>query len=174
MSCDVAAHQLVFDDTQLITFDTNYKVNPPLRTAADQQALRTGLADGTIDAIVSAHQPQDEENKKCEFDLAAFGLLGLPAVLPTLSKVVSDELPWALLIEKLTTQPRQLLKRSVPSIEPGAVANLTVFDPGAQWEWNAQNHHSRAINHPWYGQALTGQVQAVFHQHQHYLAQVAV
>lgn len=118
---------------QLTTFDTNYKVNPPLRSLNDQRALRQGLADGTIDAIVSAHQPQDEENKKCEFDLAAFGMLGLSAVLPTLSRLVNDRMEWPLLIEKLTSQPRRLLKQTLPEIKEGALANLTVFDPTASW-----------------------------------------
>ena len=171
VSCDVAAHQLVFDDTQLTTFDTNYKVNPPLRSLDDQRALRQGLVDGTIDAIVSAHQPQDEENKKCEFDLAAFGILGLPAVLPTLSRLMDDGMELPLLVEKLTTQPRRLLKQTIPEIKKGVPANLTVFDPKATWDWNAKNHFSKSFNHPWYGQELTGRVLGTFHRHEHYLAE---
>ena len=170
VSCDVAAHQLMFDDSQLATFDTNFKVNPPLRSLEDQRALVEGLVDGTIDVIVSAHQPQDEESKKCEFDLAEFGIIGLPAVLPTISRVASSGgATLATLIEKLTVNPRQLLKRPLPKIKEGEVANLTVFDPSAPWTWNQKNHLSKSYNHPWYGTELTGRVMGIFHQHQHYL-----
>ena len=171
VSCDVAAHQLVFDDSRLTTFDTHFKVNPPLRSLDDQRALVAGLADGTIDIIVSAHQPQDEEGKKCEFDLAEFGMLGLPAVLPVISRLAtSGEVPLATLIEKLTVHPRRLLKQPIPQIGEGEVANLTVFDPTVKWTWNAATHFSRSYNHPWYGTELTGRVVGVFHQRQHYLA----
>ena len=170
VSCDVAAHQLVFDDSQLASFDTNYKVNPPLRTSEDRQALIDGLVDGTIDVIVSAHQPQDEESKKCEFDQAEFGMLGLPAVLPVISRLASSDVALPDLIEKLTIRPRQLLKRPVPAIGEGQPANLTVFDPTATWRWDRNNHLSKSVNHPWYGSELTGKVMGVFHQHRHYLA----
>ena len=170
VSCDVAAHQLVFDDAQLASFDTNYKVNPPLRSEEDQQALIEGLMDGTIDVIVSAHQPQDEESKKCEFDQAEFGVLGLPAVLPVLSRLAASGRDLSLLIEKLTIRPRQLLQLPLPVLKEGEMANLTVFDPTARWEWMPTNHFSKSYNHPWYGTELTGQVRGVFNRHQHFLA----
>ena len=170
VSCDVAAHQLVFDDSPLVSFDTNFKVNPPLRTPADQQALLEGLSDGTIDVIVSAHQPQDEESKKCEFDQAEFGMLGLPAVLPVVSQLVTSGAALPMLIEKLTTNPRQLLKQKLPKIREGEMANLTIFDPTMVWRWDEATHFSKSVNHPWYGTELTGKVIGVFHQHQHYLA----
>ena len=80
VSCDVAAHQLVFDDSALADFDTNLKVNPPFRSPDDVAALWAGLADGTIDAIVSDHTPQDAESKNLEFDQAEFGIIGLETV----------------------------------------------------------------------------------------------
>ena len=174
ISCDVAAHQLVFDDSLLASFDTNYKVNPPLRSSKDQRALIEGLTDGTIDVIVSAHQPQDEESKKCEFDQAEFGMLGLPAVLPVISRLVSSGVSLPNLIEKLTTYPRRLLKQPLPKIEEGQMANITVFDLTTVWTWNRANHFSKSINHPWYGSELTGKAVGVFHQHQHYLADETV
>ena len=175
VSCDVAAHQLVFDDSQLATFDTNFKVNPPLRLVADQRALVEGLADGTIDVIVSAHQPQDEESKKCEFDQAEFGMLGLPTVLPIMSQLAaSKNIPLTTLLEKLTTNPRRLLKQPLPKIQEGEAANLTVFDPTAVWRWDQAAHFSKSYNHPWYGSELTGRVIGVFHRHQYYLAEESV
>ena len=170
VSCDVAAHQLVFDDSPLVRFDTHYKVNPPLRSPEDQQALMAGLTDGTIDVIVSAHQPQDEESKKCEFDQAEFGMLGLPAVLPVISRLAASGVALPMLIEKLTLHPRRLLKQPLPKVREGEVANLTVFDPTASWTWDQPNHFSKSYNHPWYGSELTGRVMGVFHRHQHYLA----
>ena len=170
VSCDVAAHQLVFDDQELLTFDTNYKVNPPLRSPDDQRALRAGLADGTIDAIVSAHRPHDEEGKKCEFDQAEFGMLGLPAVLPVVSQLVREGASLPKLIDCLTNQPRQLLRFNLPEVKVGQPANLTVFDPTARWTWDRTTNFSKSVNHPWYGRELTGRVWGVFHQRQHYLA----
>ncbi len=170
VSCDVAAHQLVFDDASLLSFDTNYKVNPPLRSLADQRALRAGIADGTIDAIVSAHRPQDEEGKKCEFDLAEFGMLGLPAVLPVVSQMVREGASLSKLVECLTKRPRQLLRLRLPEIKAGELANLTVFDSTTNWTWDRTTNLSKSANHPWYGRELIGKVLGVFHQQQQYLA----
>ncbi len=166
----MAAHQLVFDDSHLLSFDTNYKVNPPLRSLDDQRALREGIADGTIDAIVSAHRPQDEESKKCEFDLAEFGMLGLPAVLPTISQLAREGVAWPRLIDCLTNRPRQLLKFALPPIKQGEPANLTVFDPTLKWTWDRTTNFSKSTNHPWYGREVTGRVLGVFHQGQQYVA----
>ncbi|MEQ9439124.1 MAG: dihydroorotase [Cyclobacteriaceae bacterium] len=169
ITCDVAAHQLVMDDRLLSGFDTNYKVNPPLRTEQDRQALLEGLKDGTIDVIVSSHQPQDTESKRCEFDLAEFGMLGLPTFLPALVQVVSDALPWWSLLDRCTHLPRELLKLPLPKVAEGEVANLTVFDPTRVWDFTETNSPSKSANHPWWQQSLTGRVLATFHQRQHYL-----
>ena len=127
------------DDRLLSDFDTNYKVNPPLRTEQDRQALLEGLKDGTIDVIVSSHQPQDTESKRCEFDLAEFGMLGLPTFLPALAQVVSETLPWPSLLDRCTHLPRELLHLSLPKIIEGEEANLTVFDPTRTWDFNSSN-----------------------------------
>ncbi|WKN41196.1 dihydroorotase [Tunicatimonas pelagia] len=170
ITCDVAAHQLVMTDELLADFDTNYKVNPPLRTEADRLALLEGLKDGTIDVIVSSHQPQDVESKRCEFDLAEFGILGLPTFLPTLAQVASEALPWWSLLDRCTHLPRELLKLPLPKIAEGETANLTVFDPTASWEFNESTSPSKSNNHPWWGNPLTGRVLAVFNAGEQYLA----
>lgn len=169
ITCDVAAHQLVMNDELLMGFDTNYKVNPPLRTEADRLALLDGLKDGTIDVIVSSHQPQDLESKRCEFDLADFGMLGLPTFLPILTQVVSESLPWWSLLDRCTHLPRELLKLPLPKITEGEVANLTVFDPSRTWTFSETTSPSKSNNHPWWQQSLSGQVLAVFNARQHYL-----
>lgn len=162
ISCDVAAHQLYFKDSDLTDFDTNYKVNPPLRTAEDIKALKDGLKDGTIDVIVSAHQPQDEESKKCEFDLAAFGMASLQTLFPMLASLVSDTLPLELLIKKITVAPRQLLKMASPSIKVNKPVNMTLFRPDQYWQMNEATNFSKSKNNPLFGKELKGKVLAVF------------
>lgn len=169
VSCDVAAHQLYFDEAALRDFDANYKVNPPLRTAEDMKALIAGVQDGTIDAIVSAHQPQDEESKKCEFDMAAFGMAGLQTLFPILNSLVSKELPLDLLIRRITVTPRQLLKLPVPQIKVSEPANLTLFAPDKVWELNEATNFSRSKNNPLFGTKLKGKVLGIFHGRQHHL-----
>ena len=167
VSCDVAAYQLLWDDTALSTFDTNYKVNPPLREADDRQALLAGLRDGTIDAITTNHSPQDQESKKLEFDLADFGMTGLEMLLPMLLSLGQDLTPetW---ISKVTSTPRQLLGQEVNGLEIGALANLTLFSPSETWTYQANTCYSKGHNHPWFGQAVTGQVKATVYGKQVY------
>src|SRR5699024_6931670 len=108
VTCDVAAHQLMFTDGDFPDFDTHYKVNPPLRTQADVDALVEGLKDGTVDVIVSGHSPQDEESKKLEFDNAEFGIIGLQTVLPILVRL-GDKLDLGTALEKISVAPRKRL-----------------------------------------------------------------
>lgn len=155
VSCDVAAHQLAFDDAVLTGFDTNYKVNPPFRSQADIEALWEGLADGTIDAVVSDHLPQDEECKNLEFDMAEFGIIGLETVFSLLVSY-NKTLTLSQIIEKLTTQPRKILRLSSASIQEGNVANLTLFDPDETWVYNKT--FSKSKNSPFLGKELKGKV----------------
>jgi dihydroorotase len=163
VSCDVAAHQLAFDDTALAGFDTNLKVNPPFRGADDVTALWNGLADGTIDAIVSDHTPQDAESKNLEFDLAEFGIIGLETAF---SVVVTNNqtIPLAQLIEKFTTRPRQILRLPTASLAEGQPACLTLFDPTGQWTFDRTK--SKSKNSPFLHQTLTGRVIGTVHKGQ--------
>lgn len=163
VSCDVAAHQLVFEDNVIMDFDTNYKVNPPFRTRKDINALIRGLKDGTIDVIVSAHNPQDLESKKLEFDLAEFGIIGLQTVFPVLVSL-SGKLDLDLLLEKITVNPRNLLGLKVPDLDTGKNANLTVFDPGRTWVLNNETNQSRSLNSPFWGKKLKGKAVGVFNK----------
>jgi dihydroorotase len=119
------------------------------------------LKDGTIDAIVSAHQPQDEENKKLEFDFAADGMNNMQVLLPML-KMVSEDIPMALLIEKLTSGPRAILGIDNPVIDKGSLANITLFHPSQKWIYDAGTNQSKAANSPLFGLEVTGKVLAVF------------
>jgi dihydroorotase len=167
VSCSVTAYQALLDDSLLAGFDTNYKVNPPLRERADQDALIKGLKDGTIDVIVSGHVPQDEESKSLEFDLADFGITGLQttaANLVSLSKWVE----WDVLLEKITINPRQLLSLEIPRIDVDEKANLTLLDPNRTWKFDARTNFSKAKNSPWFGQEITGKAVAVFNNGKHF------
>ncbi|GGC08556.1 dihydroorotase [Dyadobacter sediminis] len=157
VSCDIAAHQLAFHDTDLISFDTNLKVNPPFRSTADTDAIKAGLADGTIDAIVSDHSPHDEESKNVEFDHADFGITGLETAFSL--AIMYSGLRVEDIIEKLSAAPRRILRLPENSIEAGTKANLTFFEPETEWDFNKS--YSKSKNTPFLGKTLTGKVRGV-------------
>ena len=164
VSCDVAAHQLVFDDSALAGFDTMLKVNPPFRSADDVAALWAGLADGTIDAIVSDHSPQDAESKNLEFDQAEFGIIGLETVFAA-SITYNQNLSLGQLIKALAVRPRQILRLPAVHIAEGQPASLTLFDPAGTWTFDRT--FSKSKNSPFLGQTLTGRVIGTVH-HGHF------
>lgn len=150
VSADVSIYQLLFSDQDLVQFDPNLKVLPPFRSEADRIALLEGLKDGTIDAIVSNHQPEDFDSKFMEFDLAAFGMAGLQTFLPAMVKL-ENELGWELMIEKVTDGPLRILGRSASN-------SITIFNPKESWLYDHQSNRSLSFNHPWFGKELTGKV----------------
>jgi dihydroorotase len=159
VTCDVAAHQLVFSEELLNDFDSNYKVKPPLRGRNDIKALIAGLRDGTIDAITSQHRPHEIEHKDVEFEIAAYGILGLQTALPLLVKAGLDAQQIA---EKLSISPRKILKIEVPIIENGATANFTVYSLKESWLYDATTNKSKSKNSPLLNQQLTGKVKLVY------------
>jgi dihydroorotase len=161
ITCDVAIHQLIYTDDTVLEFDSNYKVDPPFRGKKDIKSLIKGLNDGTIDAIVTAHQPQDEENKKLEFDQAANGMNNMQVMLPMLN-MLKKEIPLEILISKLTSGPRSILGFENPVIEKGAKANVTLMSPNMKWVFDKKTNASKSINSPLFGEELTGKVVAVF------------
>jgi dihydroorotase len=168
LTCDIAAYQALLTDEQLKTFDTHYKVNPPLRERTDNDALIKGLKDGTIDVICSGHLPQDEESKQLEFDLADFGIINLQTMGSNLV-ALAEEVDWEQLMEKITTTPRKLLNLEQPLIEPEAKANLTLFDPGRSWTLDDKTNQSKAKNSPWFNTKLTGKPVAVFNNNKSWI-----
>lgn len=152
ISCDVSIYQLIFTDDSLMDFDTNYKVRPPFRSETDRLALIDGLKDGTIDAIVSNHRPQDFDSKFMEFDLASFGMVGLQTFLPALVKLES-ELGWPLLIEKISSGPASIIGTNPDS--------WTIFDPEESWIFDRKSNKSSSHNSPWFGKELQGKVKYV-------------
>jgi dihydroorotase len=167
VTCDVAAYQPLLEDSLLFDFNSNYKVNPPLREKVDNEALIKGLKDGTIDVLCSGHLPQDEESKNLEFDLAEFGIINLQTFASNLT-ALSKNVDWDILIEKVTSGPRQVLGFEVPVIEEDVKANLTLVDPDHTWVLNETSNHSKSKNSPWFGKELRGKAVAIFNNSKHW------
>lgn len=164
VTCDVSSYQVAFTDETIEPFDTNYKVTPPFRSEADAVAIKEGLLDGTIDAVVSAHMPQDVEAKKLEFDLAEFGIINLETAFAVAN--TSMELPLETLIEKLTTNPRRILGLPEATLKVGEAANLTLFAPEQVWVPAVEQSKSRSHNSPFFGRELKGKVLGTIHKGQ--------
>jgi len=164
VTCDVGVNYLLFTEDSLEGYDTNLKVNPPYRTATDRQALISGLLDGTIDGIVSDHQPQDEESKKLEFDLAEFGTNNLQGFWPILNKVFAGQIEK--IIPSITSAPRRILGLDLMRIEEGAQADLTVFDTDTSWTLDAESNRSKSTYTPMWKKELKGKVLGIVNHHQ--------
>jgi len=161
VTAEVTPHHLVFSDEDLGTYDTNFKVNPPLRTPEDRDALRLALADGTIDAVATDHAPHAVEDKEAEFDQSPPGTLGLETALAAvLTHLVEPGLlPLARAIEAMSTVPARILGAAGHGgpIEPGRPANLVAFDPGAAWVVEPP-FASKSRNSAFLGTTLRGRV----------------
>ena len=166
ITADVSINNLVMTDEKVKTFDTRYKVLPPLRTKKDNTALIKGLKNGTIDVICSDHSPEDEENKKTEFDNAAFGILGLETLFGLLGKHLSNDLTLEEIVEKISTNPRLIALKEELKIEEGQVANITLFNPDIEWEVTKSDIKSKSRNTPFVGETLKGKALAVYNNNQ--------
>lgn len=155
VTCDVAAHHLLFTDEEVSSFDSNYKVKPPLRTKKDRSELIKGVKDGTIDVIVSQHTPHEVEFKTVEFEIAEFGITGLQTLLPILLKV---GLSLEMIVEKLAVNPRKILNLPEPTLEVNASANLILINPDELWIFDQHTNRSKATNNPLFNSKLKGKV----------------
>ncbi len=166
VTCDITVYQPLLDDSLLMSFDTNYKVNPPLREKSDADALIKALKDGTVDVICSGHSPHEDESKSLEFDLADPGMINLQTFAANLA-MLSKSVDWDALLEKVTVNPRRLLQQEIPKIEPEVRANLTLFDPNHRWTFDERNNLSKSRNSPWFGKQIVGKAVAVFNNGRH-------
>ncbi|MEJ5960733.1 dihydroorotase [Pedobacter immunditicola] len=164
ITCDVAAHHLVFTEELLNDFDSNYKVKPPLRGESDVEALMNGLKEGTVDAISAQHRPQEIEQKDVEFGMAAYGIIALQTALPLLVKA---GLTATQIADKLAIAPRRILNLPLPVIEEGRQANFTLFNTDQQWLYNAASNPSKSSNSPLLNQTLTGKVMLVYNNNKY-------
>ncbi len=159
---EATPHHLTLSDASLIDYDTNFKVNPPLRSAGDVEALRAGLADGTIDNIATDHAPHAVHEKEAEFEEAPPGLIGLETALGVIltDLVGAGVLTMGDMIRRISVAPARILglQGQGGPVVPGARANLVVFDPTARWRVDPAQFASRSRNCPWAGRELVGRV----------------
>jgi dihydroorotase len=168
ITAEVTPHHLTLTEEKVIGYDTNAKVNPPLRTEKDIQALIEGLKDNVIDVIATDHAPHTEADKRCEFNLAPFGISGFETALGSLMSLVHDrQLSLNTLIAKLTCEPARILGDrygKLGTLAIGAQANVTLFDPDRDWVVDTANFASRGKNTPLAGSVLKGKVMATISQ----------
>lgn len=164
VSGEVSPHHIEFTDAKLADYDTGFKMNPPLRTDADREALIQGLCDGTLDCIATDHAPHTPTEKDCEFDYAPFGIIGLEnSLASTLGTLYhSKRLSLKEVIALMTHKGAELCKLDAGTLSEGAPADICMFDPDESWTVDANKFFSKARNCPWHGQTLKGKVKATF------------
>ena len=164
VTCEVTPHHFSLTDEAVRSFDTNTKMNPPLRTASDVDAMKEGLRDGTIDVIATDHAPHSYDEKEVEYIYAPFGIVGLETAigLSVSELVIPGILSLAGLVEKFSVNPRKILGLPDVTIKAGARANLTIIDPAAEWVVDIQQFKSKSKNSPFHGRKLTGRAAGIF------------
>lgn len=161
VSCSIAPHHLFFCDEDLADYDTNLKVKPALRTAADRDALREAVMNNQIDCIASHHQPQDYDAKVLEFEYARYGMISLESTYGVISTAMPT-LTESQKVSMLSTRARDIFRQPTPVIGVGQCAELTLFDPSIEYEFTKAHIRSRSHNSPYVGKKLQGKVMGVF------------
>jgi len=159
ITCEVTPHHLTLTEKEVLNppYNTMAKVNPPLRTEEDREALIKALKDGTIDIIATDHSPHSREEKLQEFDKAPFGISSLETALPSLLKYT--DLDIKLIIEKLSTEPARILgRKDIGNLREGSYANLVLIDPDIEWELHEEDMVSLGKNTPFLGKRFKGRV----------------
>jgi dihydroorotase len=160
---EACPHHFTLTDKSLRTFDSNFKMAPPLRTEEDVQAILTGLCDGTLEVIATDHAPHAPEKKMRELDQAPNGIIGLETLLPVCvgALIETGRLTWPQLIDKLTVQPARVLGIDRGTLKAGAVADVTVLDPSAEWTVDPARFRSKSRNCPFAGWRVRGRAEMV-------------
>jgi dihydroorotase len=163
VSGEACPHHFTLTDVCLRSFDSNFKMAPPLRTVADVQAIIEGLKDGTLEVIATDHAPHAPEKKMRELDLAPNGIIGLETMIPICVKSLIEpgHLTWPQLIEKWTVNPARVLGIERGTLKPGSVADVTVLDPDAEWTIDPNQFRSKSRNCPFVGWKVRGRAHAV-------------
>ncbi len=164
VTAEACPQHFFYTDRELRTYDSNFKMNPPLRTQDDVAAIIAGLRDDTLDVIASGHSPQAPEKKLRELDQAPFGIIGLETLLPIciIALVEPGHLTWPQLIRKLAFNPGKILGIERGTLRPEADADVTIIDPRAQWTIDVTRFRSKSRNSPFGGLAVRGRAEAVF------------
>jgi dihydroorotase len=163
VTAEVSPHHLLFNEEDIGDYDTNYKMNPPLRTRADNEGLLQGLIDGVFDLIATDHAPHTRFEKSQDFVSAPNGITGLDTALVSLHHhfVATGKFGWDLVVKRYSAEPRRLMGLPVPSIEPGQPADCLLFDPEADTTFTPEFMKSKSINTPFIHQTLKGRVDLV-------------
>ena len=167
VTAEVTPHHLLLTDEEVVGYDAVFKVNPPLRTQSDVDALRAGLADGTIDIVATDHAPHPAEDKDCEWQAAAFGMLGLETALSIVVKTMVETglMTWSQLVERMSTTPARIAGyvQQGLSLLSGDVANLIIVDPSATRTVDRNKMSSKSRNTPYHGMLLPAVVTHTFY-----------
>lgn len=170
VTAEVCTHHFALTDEEVEkrNYDTNTKMHPPLRTQKDIHAILEGLKDGTIDVICTDHAPHAHFEKEVEFIAAPFGILGLETAWGLIGRelLAGNVLSVQEAVYKITVAPRKILRLPVPALEVGSAANLTIFDTSTQWTFESRHIHSKSINTPFVGAAMTGKVWGIYNRGQ--------
>ncbi len=163
VTCEITPHHFALTDADVGDYNTNCKMNPPLRSATDREALLVALADGTVDAIATDHAPHATHEKIIEFDKAAFGITGLETALGlAIARLHREQkIPLTRIVELFTAGPARVFDlRGLGTLARGSYADVTIFDPKKRWTFEAAKSHSKSQNTPFDGWQLTGKVVA--------------
>jgi dihydroorotase len=159
VTTEAAPHHFALTEEEVLGFNVDAKMSPPLRTEEDRLAVIEGLRDGTIEVIATDHAPHHEDDKRCGLSCAAFGIVGLETMLPVSLDLVRDGvLSMSDMIAKMTSNPAKLLKLDSGTLNTGSEADVTIFDPEATWTVDREALVSKGKNTPWHGKQMTGQV----------------
>lgn len=165
VTCEVTPHHLVLNEDDITTtYNTNLKMNPPLRSKADNAALIEGIKDGTIDCIVTDHAPHADHEKAREFELAPFGMTGLETSLGVILTYLVDPglITYNELVELMAIKPREILRLDQATLKQGSVADITIFDPEVTWTVQSDDMYSKSHNSGFLGYTLKGRATDVF------------
>lgn len=160
LTCEVSPHHLIFNENDIEDYDTNFKMNPPLRTREDNEQLLDGLIEGVFDVITTGHAPHTEFEKKTDFVSAPFGITGLETALVSLFHhfIKPEKFGWDVIVKRCSAEPRRLLGRDAISIEKGQPAEFFVFDPAIKTRFTKDFMRSKSHNTPFLDRELDGQV----------------
>jgi dihydroorotase len=167
VTAEVTPHHLLLTDDLVENYDPIYKVNPPLRTEKDVMALREGLAEGVIDIVATDHAPHPSEDKDCEWQAAAFGMVGLETALSVVIKTMIESklMSWSDLVNRMSSRPAEIAgyKNQGKQIAAGVEANLVILDPALSWTVNRNELRSKSKNTPFNMMSLPGVITDVFY-----------
>ena len=166
VTCEVMPHHFCLTDESIANYDANFKMNPPLRTRTDVEAMIAGLKDGTIDVIATDHAPHSPEEKDVEFAAAPFGIVGLETALGLVMThlIAPGHLTLQQAIHKITWAPREILRLPQAVLKEGENANLTIFDPAQEWVVDPKQFYSKSRNTPFAGWKLKGRPAGIYNR----------